>query len=59
MLPQAELKKGWLKKQARSGLVKNWQTRFFVLHQSRISYYAKEIDRFPFGDELKVVPSAV
>eukprot|EP01039_Chlorochromonas_danica_P007195 gene7195-7962_t len=53
MLPQAELKKGWLKKQARSGLVKNWQTRFFVLHQSRISYYAKEIDRFPFGDELK------
>eukprot|EP01031_Cornospumella_fuschlensis_P030292 gene30292-36604_t len=50
---EAELKKGWLKKQARGGLVRNWQTRFFVLDQGRLAYYQHEKHAFPFGDNLK------
>ena len=48
------LKRGWLRKQARSGLVKNWQVRYFVLNQGKISYYQEQLDRFPYGDILKV-----
>jgi hypothetical protein len=49
------LKKGWLKKQSRTGLVTNWKTRFFVLSAGRVYYYEKEIDCFPYGDVLKVL----
>lgn len=48
------LKKGWLRKQSRSGIVKNWQSRFFVMTKGKIAYYSKELDRFPYGDDLKV-----
>lgn len=48
------LKRGWLRKQARSGLVKNWQVRYFVLNQGKLSYYQEQLDRFPYGDILKV-----
>lgn len=49
------LKRGWLRKQARGGLVKNWQVRYFVLHEGKISYYLEQLDRFPYGDNLKVI----
>jgi hypothetical protein len=49
------LKKGWLRKQARSGIMKNWQTRYFVLNNGKISYYQEQLDRFPYGDILKVL----
>lgn len=48
------LKKGWMRKQGRSGLVKNWKTRFFVLADGKISYYVSEISEAPYGDGLKV-----
>lgn len=48
------IKKGWLRKKARSGLFKNWRTRFFVLADGRITYYKNEISQAPFGDEEKV-----
>jgi hypothetical protein len=46
--------KGWLRKKARSGLWKNWKTRFFVLGDGQISYYKNEISEYPFGHGLKV-----
>ena len=48
------IKKGWMRKQGRSGLVKNWKTRFFVLADGKISYYLNETSHAPFGDGLKV-----
>jgi hypothetical protein len=48
------VKKGWLKKKARSGLFKNWKTRFFVLAEGKISYYRKEISESPYGYGLRV-----
>ena len=51
---EPELKKGWMRKQARGGLVRNWQNRFFVLDQGKISYYQQELSRYPYGDNLKV-----
>lgn len=53
-LPTPPLKKGWLKKQSRTGLVKNWQTRHFVLSAGRIYYFQEQSDRFPFGEGMKV-----
>eukprot|EP01040_Poterioochromonas_malhamensis_P005679 gene5678-6101_t len=47
------LRKGWMRKQGRSGLVKNWKTRFFVLADGKISYYVSEISESPYGDGLK------
>lgn len=48
-----QLKKGWMTKQGRSGLVKNWKKRFFVLADGKISYYVDEIPEHPFGSNLK------
>ena len=48
------IKKGWMRKQGRSGVYKNWKKRFFVLSNGVISYYEEEIDVFPFGERLKV-----
>ncbi len=48
------LKRGWMKKYSRSGLIKNWQNRYFVLNQGEIAYYQNQSDRFPYGDEFKV-----
>ena len=48
------LKRGWLKKLSRGGLVKNWQTRYFVLNNGKLLYYQEQLDRFPYGDILKV-----
>ena len=49
-----QLKKGWLKKQSRTGMVRNWQTRYFVLNVGRIYYYQEQTDCFPYGEILKV-----
>jgi hypothetical protein len=48
------LKRGWLKKYSRSGLIKNWQTRYFVLNSGKIAYYQNQSDRFPYGEDFKV-----
>ena len=48
------IKKGWMKKLGRKGMIKNWKKRFFVLNAGVITYYEKEINEFPFGDSLKV-----
>lgn len=53
-MAEPTLKKGWLKKLSRSGLVKNWQKRFFVLSKGRIYYYTKSTESFPYGEDLKV-----
>lgn len=37
-------KVGWVKKQGRSGLYKNWKKRYFVLKLGCISYY-EEADK--------------
>jgi hypothetical protein len=48
------MKKGWLKKQNRSGgLFKNWKSRFIVMDEGRIYYYEKELPDFPYGEILK------
>ena len=48
------IKKGWLKKQGRSGMIKNWKTRYFVISQGMLNYYQNKCDEFPFGEDLKV-----
>ena len=48
------IKKGWLKKQGRSGMIKNWKTRYFVISQGMLNYYQEKSDDFPFGEGLKV-----
>ncbi|KAJ1392417.1 hypothetical protein B484DRAFT_459420 [Ochromonadaceae sp. CCMP2298] len=47
------LKKGWMRKQGRKGMIKNWKRRFFVLNGGRIGYFDNALDDFPFGDGLK------
>lgn len=54
-MAEPPIKKGWLRKQARGGLVKNWQNRFFVLKRGKIAYYTKELEYAPYGDDLKVI----
>ncbi len=48
------MKRGWMRKQSRSGMIKNWQKRYFVLYNGKISYYQEQTDRFPYGENLKV-----
>jgi len=52
--PPPTVKKGWLKKQGRSGMIKNWKTRYFVISQGMLNYYQEKIEEFPYGDVLKV-----
>lgn len=33
--------------------MKNWQVRYFVLNQGKLSYYSKKAERYPFGEDLK------
>mmetsp|Transcript_34063 Transcript_34063/g.70329 ORF Transcript_34063/g.70329 Transcript_34063/m.70329 type:complete len:420 (+) Transcript_34063:115-1374(+) len=47
------MKKGWMKKQGRKGMIKNWKRRFFILNRGHISYYEKELTQAPYGDSLK------
>ena len=58
-----KVKKGWLKKQGRSGFLKSWTERYFVLNSGTLSYYENEHHMLPYGTELKVslirLPSAV
>lgn len=35
-------------------MVRNWQTRYFVLNVGRIYYYQEQTDCFPYGEILKV-----
>jgi hypothetical protein len=49
------MKFGWLRKQSRSGLIKNWQNRYFVLQAGRLSYFQDKKDSPPFGETLKVL----
>jgi hypothetical protein len=48
------IKKGWMKKLGRKGMIKNWKRRFFVLNAGVITYYEKELPDFPYGDSMKV-----
>lgn len=50
------IKKGWMTKQGRSGIVKNWKKRYFVLMAGKIQYYVRDLKDYPFGEELKVRP---
>jgi hypothetical protein len=51
---EVPLKKGWLKKQNRSGgIFSNWKERFFVLYKGKIAYYEEQAPKFPFGSGLK------
>lgn len=47
------IKQGTLKKYSRGGIMKNWQIRYFVLDQGKLSYYTKKAERYPFGEDLK------
>eukprot|EP01039_Chlorochromonas_danica_P008947 gene8948-9870_t len=47
------IKKGWMTKQGRSGIVKNWKKRFFVLMAGKIQYYVRDLKDYPFGEELR------
>ena len=49
------MKMGFLKKKSRSGFIKNWQRRFFVLTAGQIYYYEKKmlVDEPPYGEQLK------
>jgi len=49
-----KVKKGWLKKQGRSGFLKSWTERYFVLNSGTLSYYENEHHVLPYGTELKV-----
>lgn len=42
-------------KQGRSGMIKNWKKRYFVISQGMLNYYQHKSDEFPFGEELKVL----
>ncbi|RYH11898.1 hypothetical protein EON65_38585 [archaeon] len=48
------IKKGWMTKQGRGGLVKNWKKRYFVLMAGKIFYYVNEAKEYPYGEALKV-----
>jgi hypothetical protein len=45
---------GWMRKQGRKGLIKNWKRRYFVLKYGKLTYYENEAKQFPLGDGLKV-----
>ena len=45
-IPAPNLKKGFLQKFARTGVVTNKKTRFFVLSHGYIKYYTKELEAF-------------
>lgn len=45
---------GWMRKQGRKGLIKNWKRRYFVLKAGKVSYYAEEAKQYPLGENLKV-----
>lgn len=49
------LKCGWVKKQSRTGLLKNWKDRFVVLEAGNIKYFEKQLSSNlpPYGDNLK------
>jgi hypothetical protein len=53
------IKKGWMKKLGRKGMIKNWKRRFFVLNAGVITYYEKELPDFPYGDSMKVRDTAL
>jgi len=48
------MKLGWLRKQSRGGLIKNWQSRYFVLQAGKLSYYQEKLDKPPYGENFKV-----
>lgn len=48
---------GWMRKQGRKGLIKNWKRRYFVLKSGKLSYFENEAKQFPLGENLKVVKS--
>jgi hypothetical protein len=47
------VKKGWLKKQRRGGMIKNWKERYFVLSGGELSYFEGALEVPPFGELLK------
>ena len=53
------IKKGWMRKQGRSGVIKNWKKRYFVLTGGVINYYEEESKDHPYGDKLKVIDGMI
>ena len=52
-MPAPKMKAGWLKKKSRGGLIKNWQRRYFVLNDGKLSYFEKRSEAPPYGEALK------
>ena len=46
-------KKGWLKKQRRGGMIKNWKARYFVLFGGELRYFEDALDTPPYGEMEK------
>ena len=49
----SQIKRGWLRKQSRGGLIKNWKKRYFVLAAGELTYYEEQKDTPPFGVSKK------
>jgi hypothetical protein len=49
------IKKGWMTKQGRGGIVKNWKKRYFVLNVGKLQYFVNESKEYPYGEDLKVI----
>jgi hypothetical protein len=49
------LKAGWLKKQSRTGMIRNWKQRFVVLDAGVMTYYERKLpqDVPPYGESEK------
>jgi type IV secretory pathway VirB10-like protein len=42
-------RRGWLKKEARKGFLRNWKSRYFVLDQGLLTYYENSATQPPYG----------
>lgn len=47
------LKHGWLNKQGRHGIVRNWKKRYVVLEAGKLSYYTDALESYPYGEHMK------
>ena len=55
MVATPSVMRGWLKKQSRGGIIKNWRSRYGVLEKGGIKYFEKQssINAPPYGEDLK------
>jgi hypothetical protein len=49
---------GWMRKQGRKGLIRNWKKRFFVLKAGKLTYYSDE-GKGGDGENMKVGSSTI